>query len=459
MSEVIPRWQARSMIVLLAWVAYAPVLQVGFLWDDPVLIEQNPYIRSWSLANLHHDFVSTVSNGYGDEGYLRPVVTWSDRLDYGLWKLNPKGFHFTNLLLHMANSLLFFELVLVLGFSPMAAFLAGTLFAVHPIGVEGLLVVNGRGTFLSFFFGLATLLLVSIPSPARVVAGLLSFAFALLSKEQSVIIPLLVILVLSTRRSSRPWVVVFLPLLVVLGIYLTYRYHLFGSLGAPPDYLLTARFYAQAYPRVLTHYVKLILFPWNLHSHRLILRLSHLWFLSLAGWMTLVVWSYKKREERPWLFFSVFWLVIGLLPPSLAMVHGGFMLDHWGYWVAPAIVLPLGLLFDGLWSGPEKSLGRKAALLYFPILIIYALLTRLNIELRNTDEKMYRWALHFTTSHPIEYNLGMLLLQSGRPGEALPHLLNYQDAYPQDPHVIDAIAEAQRQLRHGRIKPPPSAHR
>ena len=39
-------------------------------------------------------------------------------------------------------------------------------------------------------------------------------------------------------------------------------------------------------------------------------------------------------------------------------------------------------------------------------------------RLRGTDEKMYRWALHFTTSNPIRYNLGVELLQTGRPAEA-----------------------------------------
>src|SRR5207248_1876936 len=101
------------------------------------------------------------------------------------------------------------------------------------------------------------------------------------------------------------------------------------------------------------------------------------------------------RQERPWLYFSVFWFVISLVPPSLAMVYGGFILDHWGYWAAPAVFLPLGLLFDELWSRRQETRYRKLAALFFPVIVCYALLTRLNIELRNTDEKMYRWALHF----------------------------------------------------------------
>src|SRR5947207_12053341 len=144
-------FQVVFVLLVLSLTAYAPVLRVGFLWDDHVLIEENPYIRSWSMANLKHDFVSTVSNGFGDEGYLRPVVTWSNRLDYSLWKLHAVGYHATSLLLHAANAVLFFELILVLGFSPMTALLASALFAVHPIGVEGLPAVTGSGPFPSVF--------------------------------------------------------------------------------------------------------------------------------------------------------------------------------------------------------------------------------------------------------------------------------------------------------------------
>src|SRR6266446_1617178 len=104
-------FQVVFVLLVLGLTAYAPVLQVGFLWDDHVLIEENPYIRSWSLDNLRHDFSTTVSNGIGDAGYLRPAVTWSNRLDYSMWKLHPSGYHATSLALHLGNTLLLYELL------------------------------------------------------------------------------------------------------------------------------------------------------------------------------------------------------------------------------------------------------------------------------------------------------------------------------------------------------------
>jgi protein O-mannosyl-transferase len=444
MTQTIPSRQVRLILILLGLVAYAPVLRLGFLWDDHVFIEQNPYIRGWTLANIKHDISSTVSNGRGDAGYLRPVVTWSNRLDFSIWGLRPFGYHLTSLALHLGNTLLLYELLLILGCSPMAALLTSSLFAVHPIGVEGLICVTGRATFLSFFFGLAALLFWSEPNPKRVLLGLGSFALALFSKEESVIVPLLIPLLWNARSAPKRSYLLLAPIFALLAIYLIYRHFLFGALGAPPNYRFTISFFLEAFPRILTHYVRLILVPWNLHSHRLIMPMSHFWVFSLIGWTALGIYSWIKRAQRPRLYFCVFWFVIGLLPPAMAMVDGGFILDHWGYWVAPAVLLPLGLLFDKLWENPRRPREKKLALLFFPLLIAYALLVHLNVELRGTDEKMYRWALHFTTSHPIKFNLGSLLLRTGRAQEAIPYFEDVKAVYPEDLNNLFLLALAYR---------------
>src|SRR5262249_1840446 len=88
------------------------------------------------------------------------------------------------------------------------------------------------------------------------------------------------------------------------------------------------------------------------------------------------------------------------------------------------------------------------AILYFPLLIGWALLVHLNVALRGTDEKMYRWALHFTTSRPIQYNLAALLLETGRPQEALAYLENIHADYPDDPKATHALALAYWQCGH-----------
>jgi hypothetical protein len=148
----------RFMIVLLAFSAYAATFKVGFLWDDHAMIEVNPTLRSWSMKNLQKDFSTDVFSGMGDP-YYRPLQTVLNRLDYSLWGLRSWGYHLTNFLFHALNGLLVVELVLALGFPPLAALLTACLFVVHPIVVEQLLIISGRAELIGLSFALVTTLL------------------------------------------------------------------------------------------------------------------------------------------------------------------------------------------------------------------------------------------------------------------------------------------------------------
>src|SRR5204862_7072498 len=139
--------------ILLGLAAYSPALPTGFIYDDHILIDSIPFIRSWSIANLRHDFSSGVFDYPGTHaGFFRPIQILSTRMEYSLWQLHPFPYHLTNLLLHLGNALLLYELLLAMGFMLWAALLASCLFVAHPIIVEDLLMVSGRGDMLVFFF-------------------------------------------------------------------------------------------------------------------------------------------------------------------------------------------------------------------------------------------------------------------------------------------------------------------
>src|SRR5438552_2721094 len=128
------RWLPYFTMAALAAAAYGPTLQLGFIWDDHVILETNPGLRSWTWQNVKNDFISDNTQGTGDN-YYRPFQAFSNRIDYSLWGSNPAGYHFTDVVVHIANTALVFQFLLALGFAAWPAFLTGCLFAVHPIGV------------------------------------------------------------------------------------------------------------------------------------------------------------------------------------------------------------------------------------------------------------------------------------------------------------------------------------
>src|SRR5205085_8107275 len=87
-----------------------------------------------------------------------PLTRTSFLIDAQLYGLNPVGYHFTNLLLHLANVLLLFELLRSLTGAVWRCALAAACFAIHPLHVESVVWVTERKDVLSTLFGLLALL-------------------------------------------------------------------------------------------------------------------------------------------------------------------------------------------------------------------------------------------------------------------------------------------------------------
>jgi protein O-mannosyl-transferase len=438
-DPALPLRQRRLIIALLAVVTYACTLRLGFLWDDHVMIEGNNFIRSWSWQNLLHDFTSDAFYGHGDP-YYRPAQLLLNRLDYTLWGLRPVGFHFTNLLSHLANGILLHELVLALGFFPLTALLAGALFAVHPIGVEQLMIIAGRAELFGLTFSLASLIWLLRPGWRAAVGCSAFYVIGLFFKESVVVTPVLGALLLyfkgaPLRRYSR--------LLILVGLTIPYfvlRTKAVGSVPLDVPLPLVPLFFVKVLPELLARYLGLLAVPWNLHSHRAIGNMHMAWPVFLAGWVAVTGYALRARDRRWLLCLGLF--VIPFLPKTVVMMSGGFMLDHWAYPAAVGACLALAIFFTFAWESKKRLWRAPAIYACLFLLIFWALLVPLNVQLRGTDEKMYRWALHFTHSNPLKSNLGVLLLSQGRPMEAIVYLHEVFQNYPEHRLNTNALAEA-----------------
>src|SRR5579864_183278 len=124
-------WVSISLVAAVL-VIYAPVRHFDFLrWDDPLYIGDNPQV----LGGLTwHSVGWALTTGHAP--YWHPLTWLSHMLDVQLYGVNAGPHHITNVLLHIANSILLFVLFLRLtGALGRSAFVAA-LFAVHPLHVE-----------------------------------------------------------------------------------------------------------------------------------------------------------------------------------------------------------------------------------------------------------------------------------------------------------------------------------
>lgn len=164
------RFFAVILAVLAATIAagiYLPSLSGAFVYDDIAVIRDSTYIHD--PANWSH--VLTLKVMAEDViDFNRPVQVASLMLDAAIWGKEPLGYRLTNLLLHAACTFLVVILAArllresltpvgknmgetVLGMSALVGvFLAGLLFALHPMMVEAAAVPSNRKDQLATFF-------------------------------------------------------------------------------------------------------------------------------------------------------------------------------------------------------------------------------------------------------------------------------------------------------------------
>ncbi len=193
------------IIAAASFVVYINALSNEFVFDDESVVLGDQSITE--ISNIPKYF--TAQEGFHKVigRYYRPVVSTTYAIDYALWGLKPFGFHLTNIIIHVINSLLFFKLLLLIfaggkgnltGAKLFAVLFGGLIFAVHPIHTEAVTWVSGRTDSLSFtFFTSSFIYYIKYLREQKVyflVLLLLFYVLALLSKEMAITLPVVLIL-------------------------------------------------------------------------------------------------------------------------------------------------------------------------------------------------------------------------------------------------------------------------
>ena len=276
-------------LVLLLTVAcgvYANSIGNDFIWDDVELIQNNPLIRNLGnigrIATTHYWDVEKP--GERVTGAYRPLTVASYLLNYQVAGADPASFRAVNIVLHGLNTCLVYLLCMVLGLSWPAAFVAGLLFAVHPVHVEAVVWITGRAELLSCF-GLLAATYFHLRhrrdgGSSRLAAAAVFFLLALLSKESAIaFVPIVFALEVvltsaegapaSRLRSRLPSC---LPYVVIALAYLSLRHAMVGveDRGTGPGTFFlgsTAREVFLTMVKVFARYWGLLLFPAKLSAH------------------------------------------------------------------------------------------------------------------------------------------------------------------------------------------------
>ena len=306
-------WWAGGMIAALTLIAYIPAMRGGFIWDDDY------YVPGPALQSLHGLWRIWFEPGATPQCYpLTHTTLWLEHL---LWGMNPTGYHVTNVLLHAANAILIWLLLRRLAVP--GAWLAGAIFALHPVHVESVAWITERKNVQSGLFYLLSLWMYlrflerPSPQPSPGVPGegegspawkwyalsLGLFLAALLSKTVTSSLPAVVLLVIWWKRGRLTWRDV-LPLLptFVLGAALGYRsawteQHHVGAMGPDWDFSF---------------------------AQRCLIASQAVWF-----YLWKLLWPAKLSFIYPmWDLHAVSWWQYALGPAALIIVAGLYLVRH-----------------------------------------------------------------------------------------------------------------------------------
>jgi protein O-mannosyl-transferase len=188
----------------VTWVLYSVTLGGTYIYDDVALIQNDKRIQS--PQNWNQLWKTDYFNG-GVDNLYRPLTSQTFALQWWMHGDRPWAFHLVNILLGAAVAAAVAELARRLA-GMRAAWVAGLLFAAHPVHVEVVAEIVGRGDELCAFFILSALILFlhrPLTNGRAWAIGLCGIA-AMLSKEQGMLLPvvLLALGLLVRWRSQSP---------------------------------------------------------------------------------------------------------------------------------------------------------------------------------------------------------------------------------------------------------------
>jgi hypothetical protein len=233
-----PALAAAAFVALACALAYRGAVELGFVWDDHVLVAANPALSGLSGLGeaLGSDLYLGKASGSASSGYWRPVAVLSYAVNAAAGA-GPAWLHAGNVLLHaVAGALLALLLARRLGRGAWAAAgAAALLWALHPEHAEVVAWISCRYDLLATLALLALLLVPWRPGPGRAALHGAVFLAGLLSKEGFLAVAAVVLADdWASRRAWRDAVPRWLAVAAAVAVWLGVR-ALLGIHSVVPD--------------------------------------------------------------------------------------------------------------------------------------------------------------------------------------------------------------------------------
>ncbi len=444
-----------SALLLMAAVVmvYWPALHGDFVWDDDTHISANQTLRS--LKGLWDIWFQP-----GATCQYYPLSFTGFWIGYHLWGLNPLGYHLATVVLHGTVALLLWQVLKRL--EVRAAWLAGAIFALHPVNVmsvawmtelkntlAGALVLGAVWAYLRFA-GLG-IYETTAPEGKSWRYGLLALAFfqlAMFAKTAVSFLPVTLLLLVWWKRERIVWRMA-CPLLAMSGIAMgmglltLHVEHLHGATGDEFRMGLLERVLVSG--RSFWFYLGKLFFPYPLTF------IYERWKINAGVWWQYGypaatvgilggLWLLRRRIGKGFfvalLHFDLTTSMLVLIQ-VLYMMRYSFVSDHWQYFGCMSVFamtasgIAWSLSRQGMWARPSGTM------IIAGLLLALATLSWRQCAMYASEETLLQTTIRRNPDCPMAYyNLGLVYFQHGRLDEAI---AQYQKVLQFNPDETDAL--------------------
>jgi len=388
----------RGLLLLsLTLAVYWPALLGQYLWDD------DAHITRTALRSL--DGLRRTWTELGATQQYYPLLHSAFWIEARLWGDAVLGYHLVNVVLHVIAACLVVTLCQRLAIK--GAWLAGAIFALHPINVESVAWISEQKNTLSLVFyllaAIAYLRFDDARKPRDFCVASALFLCALMTKTVTASLPAALLVVFWWKRGRIEWrrdVVPLLPWFAVAaasGLFTAWvERHLIGAAGT--EYNLDMLQRALLAGRVICFYLGTIVWPTNLiftYPHWTV-DASAIWQydfdLALIA-LAFALWSIRSRTRAPLaalLFFG------GSLFPVLGFFdiypfRYSYVADHFAYLASLGVIVPVSAGLAIALEHVSAPVARRAGQVAIAALLaVLAVLSNVQSRMYTDAKTLYR---------------------------------------------------------------------
>jgi len=409
------------LIIILGLVAYSNSFKGQFVWDDVIIINDNPHIKNWS--NLPNIFTHNKIEGELKKLY-RPTQMLTYMADYSIWKLNVAGYHLTNLMLHILVALGIYWFINILYHDNILSTATSLLFITHPIHSEAVYYISGRADSLGLIFLLLSFIsyIKNSDNMGGYVLMLSSYMLALLSRESGIILPVLLLLYHYAFK-DKVRLKEFSSILAITIIYAGLRLTI---LKLPTSNIAASYNLLQRLPgffAAIFEYVRLLILPFDLHMEygpRLFNPADPKVVIGIIITASSIAYALSKKSAKGVVFFSTLWFFIALLPVSNVIYPiNAYMAEHWLYLPSIGFFLILAKVLRTLYGRKEFKIF--AVLIVAGLSAFYSYLTIRQGGYWKDPVSFYERTIQYAKESDRMYNnLAIIYKDIGKYDKAIP---------------------------------------